>query len=275
MSCSTPTDAPLEPKLEALLAEVSLEVFGPEEEALKLDFATIERRAHEVGRRVARRLAEEAAARQALALDGPQPCPDCERPCERSTTALETRTGLALREAGVLLLAMPASPFSPNRVMQRLDHRRYSPAVLTKAVCTATAARSFEEAAKVLRIVASLEISPRHLQTLCGQVGDELRAPGARLVAGPAFLRTAPEHARPGRGPAGSPWPSMWSTAAACRSAGRAGPWVHEAASPREQDGLLPADDPRAGRPRPHPQRPPRAAHPRRGAAGSGPRGRA
>lgn len=65
-------------------------------------------------------------------------------------------------------------PFSPNRVMQRLDHRHYSPAFLTKAVCTATAARSFEEAAKVLKIAASLKISARHLQTLCGEVGDEL-----------------------------------------------------------------------------------------------------
>jgi hypothetical protein len=65
-------------------------------------------------------------------------------------------------------------PFSPNRVMQRLDHRQYSPAFLTKAVCTATATRSFEEAAKVLEIAASLKISPRHLQTLCSEVGDEL-----------------------------------------------------------------------------------------------------
>src|SRR5262245_53371974 len=99
---SPPTDPLLEPRLEALLAEVSLEVFGPEDEVLKLDFATIEQRAHEMGRRVARRLAEEAAAKQALALDGPQPCPDCQRSCERSiaTRPLETQDGaIQLQEA--------------------------------------------------------------------------------------------------------------------------------------------------------------------------------
>src|SRR5664279_6317296 len=67
-----------------------------------------------------------------------------------------------------------AEPFSPNRIKQRLNHRRYSPAVLTKAVCTATATRSFDEAAKVLRINTCLKISPRHLQTLCQEVGNEL-----------------------------------------------------------------------------------------------------
>jgi hypothetical protein len=67
-----------------------------------------------------------------------------------------------------------AEPFSPNRPKQRLNHRRYSPAVLAQAVCTATATRSFEEAAKVLILNADLTISPRHLQTLCREVGDEL-----------------------------------------------------------------------------------------------------
>jgi hypothetical protein len=46
--------------------------------------------------------------------------------------------------------------------------------LLTKAVCTATASRSFEEATKVLRINTMLRISPRHLQTLCHEVGGEL-----------------------------------------------------------------------------------------------------
>jgi hypothetical protein len=57
-----------------------------------------------------------------------------------------------------------------------LNHRRYSPAVLTIAVSTATAAHSFEEAAKLLAITAELKISPRHLQTLCQEVGGELVA---------------------------------------------------------------------------------------------------
>jgi hypothetical protein len=42
------------------------------------------------------------------------------------------------------------------------------------AISTAVAARSFEEAAKLLSITASQKISPRHLQTLCQEVGGEL-----------------------------------------------------------------------------------------------------
>lgn len=61
--------------------------------------------------------------------------------------------------------------FSPNRPLQGLNHRCYSPAVLTIAVATAIAARSFEESAKLLGITAELKISPRHLQTLCQEVG--------------------------------------------------------------------------------------------------------
>jgi hypothetical protein len=66
--------------------------------------------------------------------------------------------------------------FSPNRVDQRLNHRQYSPAVLTIAVSAATATHSFEEAAKLLDITSELTISPRHLQTLCQEVGGELVA---------------------------------------------------------------------------------------------------
>ncbi len=40
-------------------------------------------------------------------------------------------------------------------------------------VTTATAAHSFEETAKLLEITADLEVSPRHLQTLCQEVGGE------------------------------------------------------------------------------------------------------
>jgi hypothetical protein len=57
-----------------------------------------------------------------------------------------------------------------------LNPRQYSPAVLTIAVTTATAAHSFEEAAKLLTITADLKVSPRHLQTLCHEVGSELVA---------------------------------------------------------------------------------------------------
>lgn len=69
----------LDPKLEQLYAEVSRETFGPPEEIHQLDFATIEQRAHEVGRKVAQRLARDAAAQQAQSADVPQPCPDCGR----------------------------------------------------------------------------------------------------------------------------------------------------------------------------------------------------
>lgn len=43
-------------------------------------------------------------------------------------------------------------------------------------ITTATAAHSFEEAAKLLTITAGLKASPRHLQTLCQEVGGELVA---------------------------------------------------------------------------------------------------
>ena len=45
---------------------------------------------------------------------------------------------------------------------------------LTKAVSTAVAARSFQDAAKLLQINTDLVISSRHLQNLAREVGDEL-----------------------------------------------------------------------------------------------------
>ena len=99
---TTSTDQALEPRLQELFVQVSRDVFGPDEELLELDFATIEQRAHEVGRRIARQLAEEAAAKQAQATNGPQPCPDCQRPCLGSITTreLDTQDGaIELQEA--------------------------------------------------------------------------------------------------------------------------------------------------------------------------------
>ena len=78
---SSSTDDGFDPKLQALLDSVSRDVFGPDEDLHGLDFATIEQRAHEVGRRVARRLTEQAAAEQAQTAREPQPCPDCREPC--------------------------------------------------------------------------------------------------------------------------------------------------------------------------------------------------
>lgn len=86
------TDESLDPRLERILKDLSPDIFGPDEDLLELDFATVEQRAHEVGRRVARQLAEDAAAKQAQALEGPQPCPTCERPSPRSIKARELLT---------------------------------------------------------------------------------------------------------------------------------------------------------------------------------------
>lgn len=55
-----------------------------------------------------------------------------------------------------------------------MNHRQYSPAVGTIAVTAAVATHSFEEAAKLLSITSDVTISPRHLQTLCQEVGGEL-----------------------------------------------------------------------------------------------------
>ena len=47
---------------------------------------------------------------------------------------------------------------------------------MTIAVSAATATHSFEETTKLLTITSELSISPRHLQTLCQEVGGELVA---------------------------------------------------------------------------------------------------
>ena len=64
---------------------------------------------------------------------------------------------------------------------------------------TATATSSFEEASRVLQINTDLSITPRHLQTLCHEVGDELVA--QRHQCTEAFrqqpLHTPPQGASP------------------------------------------------------------------------------
>lgn len=93
---STASRSDRDPKLEALLAEVSRDVFGSDEQKQQLDFAEIERRSHEVGRRVARRLTEEALAEQARARQGPRECPECGTPVAGVVVPrdLETRDGV-------------------------------------------------------------------------------------------------------------------------------------------------------------------------------------
>lgn len=113
---STP-DPSRDTRLDQLFREVSREVFGPDEELKDLDFATIERRAHEVGQRVARRLAEEAAAKQAHSVEGPQPCPDCQRPCGPSIRAREllTQDGLISLEETACYCSRCRRAFFPQQ----------------------------------------------------------------------------------------------------------------------------------------------------------------
>lgn len=115
-------------RLEAILREVSLEVFGSDDEVNQLDFETIERRSHEVGRRVARRLSEEAAATQAENAREAQPCPQCRRPCRGTieTRELITQDGpISLQEAEYTcphcrraFFPQPSSPTSESSPIQ-------------------------------------------------------------------------------------------------------------------------------------------------------------
>ncbi len=111
------TDAFGDTRLERLFQEVSREVFGPDEELKDLDFATIEQRAHEVGQRVARRLSEEAAAKQAHSVEEPQPCPHCQRPCGPSikTRELLTQDGLISLEESACYCSRCRRAFFPQQ----------------------------------------------------------------------------------------------------------------------------------------------------------------
>ena len=92
---SSATDPSQDARLQQLLALVSEEFLGLNEDAASLNFAAIEQRAHEAGRMLARRLCEQAASQAAVSADRPQPCPDCGRPCAGEVEArrLETRDG--------------------------------------------------------------------------------------------------------------------------------------------------------------------------------------
>ena len=118
-------------RLDELLREVSLEVFGPGDEVKGLDFAEIERRSHEVGRRVARRLLEEAAAKQAEDACESRPCPDCRRPCRGTveTRELISQDGpIQLQEAAYtcsrcrrVFFPQPSSPTAQSSPLQPGD----------------------------------------------------------------------------------------------------------------------------------------------------------
>jgi hypothetical protein len=95
---SSAPDPSHDARLPQLLAMVSDEFVGLDQDASSLNFAEIERRAHEAGRKLARRLCEQAAT----SAEQPQPCPDCGRLCSGviQTRRLETRDGpIELAEA--------------------------------------------------------------------------------------------------------------------------------------------------------------------------------
>jgi hypothetical protein len=81
---------------------VSEEFFGVDDSGATLNFAAIEQRAHQAGRKVARLLCEQAASKPSQSAEQPQPCPDCGQTCSGAIEArrLETRDGpIQLQEA--------------------------------------------------------------------------------------------------------------------------------------------------------------------------------
>ncbi len=98
---SSPADSAQDARLQQLLGMVTEEFFAVEQTA-GLDFATIEQRAHEAGRKVARRLSEQAASQCAESAEREHPCPDCGQSCAGTVEErlLETRDGpISLKEA--------------------------------------------------------------------------------------------------------------------------------------------------------------------------------
>jgi hypothetical protein len=96
------TDSSQDSRLKQLLAAISEEFVGVDECGAPLNFASIEQRAHDAGRKVARLLCEEAASQAAESAGQPQPCPDCGYLCsgESEIRRLETRDGsIQLKEA--------------------------------------------------------------------------------------------------------------------------------------------------------------------------------
>src|SRR6516165_5086921 len=99
---SSSTDSSQDSCLQQLLAMVTEEFFGVDKSAATLNFAAIEQRAHEAGRKVARLLCEQAASEPSQSAEQPRPCPDCGHSCSGVIEArrLETRDGpIQLKEA--------------------------------------------------------------------------------------------------------------------------------------------------------------------------------
>lgn len=87
---------PNDPQFQELVRVVRQAMYGADPVAPDVHFGDIEDMAHAIGRAVAREVCQQAAAEQAAAsVEQPQPCPDCSRPCQGTTSTrdLLTRDG--------------------------------------------------------------------------------------------------------------------------------------------------------------------------------------
>ena len=99
---ASPSDLTQDPRVQRLLEMAKEEFFAVDQTAAAVNFATIEDRAHEAGRKVARLLCEQAASQCAESAERPQACPDCGQLCSGTIEVrpLETRDGpVSLKEA--------------------------------------------------------------------------------------------------------------------------------------------------------------------------------
>ena len=99
---SSSTDSTQDSRLQRLLGMVEDEFFAVDQTAAGVNFAAIEQRAHEAGRKVARLLCEQTASQCAESAEQEQPCPGCGQACAGTIQErpLETRDGpISLKEA--------------------------------------------------------------------------------------------------------------------------------------------------------------------------------
>jgi hypothetical protein len=97
-----PTDSTQDARLQRLLGMLKDEFSAVDQTTAAMNFAAIEQRAHEAGRKLARLLCEEAASRCAESAERPATCPDCGQSCvgTMQERPLETRDGpIQLKEA--------------------------------------------------------------------------------------------------------------------------------------------------------------------------------
>jgi hypothetical protein len=99
---ASPSDLTQSPEFQRLLEMVKEEFFAVEQAGAMVNFAAIEDRAHQAGRKVARLLCEQAASQCAASAERAQACPDCGQLCSGTIDKrpLETRDGpVLLKEA--------------------------------------------------------------------------------------------------------------------------------------------------------------------------------